>query len=480
VNDEWIHHFLNLNIMKKIYIAFSFGLIINQLAAQSGALGYGSQSFMAANSSNPALGGKDVRFVLGLGNFNLDATNSFKLTDLLTKTSTNTVINLSSFASKLSASNSLGMEMSSDLAHIGFRLAGFYVSAGAQMFSNSQVSFSNSAIKLLAEGNLKNPNVSLTNESIYSQTFISTHLGLSRSFLNDKLSIGVRVKQITGIAHLETKKLNYTIKTDANSYPLYALQLKSDVDIQAGGVFATVLNALGDSAKFANLSTNLTTNPVTGSGLGFDLGVSYHLNHKLSVSASAINLGSINWKQENGITAKAQGSGTFDWKGYNYRIGADDNADLNTDSITKAAKNALVPGTTPTAYSSSLPTAFHIGAAYQLSKKQQISVIYRTQTAGKVTNTLLGASYRLQLLKSLQISAGVSLPSGAAMTFGGGLVWSPGPVQLYLMSDNISGVDNVNRMHFQAGLNIVLRRKKDAVIPETPATLEPPKADKPK
>ena len=91
-----------------------------------------------------------------------------------------------------------------------------------------------------------------------------------------------------------------------------------------------------------------------------------------------------------------------------------------------------------------------------------------------------GDTYRLQLLKSLQLSAGVSLPSNAAMTFGGGFVWSPGPVQLYWMTDNISGVDNVNRIHMQAGLNIVLRKKKAAVVPEAATAPEPPKADKPK
>jgi hypothetical protein len=465
--------------MKKIYIAFSFGLIINQLAAQSGAVGYGSQSFISSNSSNPALGGKDVRFVFGLANFNLDATTSFTLSDLLTKSGTKTVLNLGTFAGKLAATNNFGMEVTSELGHLGFRVAGFYVSAGAQLFTNTQATFSNSAIKLLAEGNLKNPNTVLTGESFYNQTFISTYLGLSKSFLNDKLSVGVRLKQISGIGHLETQKLNYTIKTSTDSYPLYALNIKSDVNIQGGGIFATVLDAVGDSAKMAKLGTTLSNNSVTGSGFGFDFGVAYQLNEKLSFSASGINLGSINWKQENGVTAKSQGSGTFDWKGqtidYPYKTG------LNSDSIVKLAKDALIPGATKTAYSSSLPSTFYIGAAYQLSKKQQVSVVYRTQTAGQVTNTLLGANYRLQLLKSFQVSAGVSLPSNTAMTFGGGFVWSPGPVQMYFMTDNIGSADNAHRMHMQAGLNIVLRRKTDAVVPTAPpATPEPPKADKPK
>jgi Family of unknown function (DUF5723) len=466
--------------MKKIYIAFSFGLIINQLAAQSGALGYGSQSFISSNSSNPAVGGSDVRFVLGLPtNLNLDLTNSFKLSDMLTKTATNTVLNLSTFASSLSASNHFGLNVSADLAHVGLQVAGMYVSVGAQLFSNTQASFSNSAIKLLAEGNVSNPNVALTGESFYHQSFMATYVGASRSFLDDKLSVGVRLKQISGIGDLETKKLNYTIKTDATSNPMYALQIKSDIEIQGGGIFAVALDAVSDSAKRAKLATDMAANPVTGSGFGFDLGATYKINDKITVSASAINLGSISWKQENAVIAKGTGNGTFDWAGYNYKIGGT-NGTLNTDSITKLAKNALVPGTTHTAYSSSLPTAFYLGASYQLTPKQQISAMYRTQTTGQVTNTLLGLNYRLQVLKSLQLSAGVSLPSNASMSVGGGFVWSPGPVQLYLMTDNIStSIDNVNRTHIQAGLNIVLRKKKDAVAPIQSAP-EPPKAVKKK
>ncbi|MEN9612529.1 MAG: hypothetical protein RLZZ628_3343 [Bacteroidota bacterium] len=466
--------------MKKLYIAFSFGLIINQLAAQSGALGYGSQSFISSNSSNPAVGGSDVQFVLGLPtNVNLDVTNSFKLSDMLTKTATNTVLNLNSFANNLSASNHFGMNLSMDLLHIGFHVAGMYVSVGSQFFSNTQASFSNSAIKLLAEGNVSNPNVALTGESIYHQSFAANYIGASRSFLDDKLSVGVRLKQLMGVGDLETKKLNYTVKTDATSNPMYALQIKSDIEIQGGGIFATVLDAMGDSAKRAKLATDVTANPLTGSGFGVDLGATYKINDKITVSASAINLGSISWKQENAVTAKGTGNGTFDWAGYNYKIGGT-NAKLNTDSITTLAKNALVPGTTHTAYSSSLPTAFYLGASYQLTSKQQVAAMYRTQTTGQVTNTLLGLNYRLQVLKSLQLSAGVSLPSNASMTVGGGLVWSPGPVQLYLMTDNIAtNVDNTNRIHLQAGLNIVLRKKKDAVVP-IPSTPEPPKAVKKK
>ncbi|MEO0041773.1 MAG: hypothetical protein RL329_1221 [Bacteroidota bacterium] len=466
--------------MKKGYIISALSLIINSLSAQSGTAAYGSQSFLSSNSMNPALGVQDVKFVLGLPtNLNLDAQYSFKLTDLLEKTSTKTVANLTRFAGKLAATNHLDLDISSDLFHLGFRKGKNYVSVGAQLLTNTQATFSNTAAKLLLEGNKANPNAALTQESMYHQSTVAAYIGLARSFMkDDRLTVGIRVKQFNGIGHMESQKLNFNIKTNLNSTPLYALQIQSDVALQAGGVFGTALDAVGDTAKWANLKKTIQSNPITGSGLGADLGISFKVTEKLNVSASMLHLGSITWKKESAFTAKSRSASTFDWAGYSYKIGLD-NPTLNQDSIVKAAKNAVLPVMTLGSYSSSLPSAFYLGASYQLTQKQQISAVFRSQTIGNQTNTLLGANYRFQLWKALQLSAGVSLPSNSPMTVSSGLVFSPGPFQFYLMSDNVTGIDNANRIHLQAGFNLVFRKKKDNATVPVP-TPEPPKADLPK
>ncbi|MEN9610288.1 MAG: hypothetical protein RLZZ628_1102 [Bacteroidota bacterium] len=457
--------------MKKIYIAFSFGLILHSLAAQTGSLSAGSQSFLSNYAINPALGSSDVKFALGLPSLQLDMNNTFKISDLLEKTGSTTFADLNKFAHNLSDKNHFSLAATAQLGHLGIRIKGIYVSVGAELFSNTEASFSNMALKVFLDGNKMYPNVVLNDGNFYHQSFMTTYLGVSRTFLDDKLSIGIRMKQLKGIGHLETEKMNYSVQTDLNSNPAYALQIKTDMVAKAGGIFAPIFNALNNPTQLANLSSNIQSNLMTGTGLGFDLGVSYKINPKINVAASIINIGSLSWKQENGVDIASKGSGTFNWSGYSYKIGAD-NAPLNTDSLAQSAKDAFIPATTQTAYLSRLPTLFYVGASYQLSEKQQISGVFRSQKVGLFTNTLLGVNYRYQLLKSLQLSGGVSLPSNSNMTVGGGLVWSPGPVQLYLMTDNISNVDNAKRINLQVGLNIVLRTKKEMV--QEASKIEPP------
>jgi hypothetical protein len=464
--------------MKKIYIAFSFGLIINTLSAQIGSLSAGSQSFLSNYSMNPALGSQDVRFAIGLPSLQLDANNTFKLNDLFEKSGSTTIVDLNKIANNLSDKNHLSLAANAQLGHFGIRIKGIYFSVGAELFSNTEATFSNMALKVFLDGNRAYPNVVLNEGNFYHQTFITTYLGASKTFLNDKLSIGVRMKRLTGIGHLETEKLNYSIQTDVNSNPAYALQIKTDIVAKAGGIFTPTLNVLSDPKKSSTFNADQQANQMAGTGLGFDLGFAYKINPKINVSASLINIGSVSWKQENGVDVASKGSGTFDWSGFNYKIGAD-NPTLNTDSLKQSALDAFLPKTTQTAYLSRMPTLLYIGASYQLSDKQQISAVFRSQRVGLFTNTLLGVNYRYQLLKSLQVSGGVSLPSNSKVTVGGGFVWSPGPVQLYLMTDNLNHWDNANRINLQLGVNIVLRNKKE-MVPEGAKAAEAPKIEPPK
>jgi hypothetical protein len=465
--------------MKKIYIACSLGLIINTLSAQIGSLSAGSQSFLSNYSMNPALGSQDVRFAIGLPSLQLDANNTFKLNDLFQQNGSTTIADLNKIANNLSDKNHLSLAANAQLGHLGIRIKGIYFSVGSELFSNTEATFSNRALKVFLDGNKMNPNVVLNEGNFYHQTFITTYLGASRTFLNDKLSIGIRMKRLTGIGHLETEKLNYSIQTDVNSNPAYALQIQTDMVAKAGGIFTPTLNVLSGAKKISTFDADQQANQMAGTGLGFDLGFAYKINPKINISASLINIGSVSWKEANGVDIASKGSGTFNWSGFNYTIGGKDNVALNTDSLTKSALDAFLPKTTQNAYLSRMPTLLYIGASYQLSDKQQISGVFRSQKVGLVTNTLLGVNYRYQLLKSLQVSGGVSLPSNSNVTLGGGLVWSPGPVQLYLMTDNLSTWDNANRINLQMGLNIVLRNKK-GIVPEGAKAPEAPKIEPPK
>ena len=89
------------------------------------------------------------------------------------------------------------------------------------------------------------------------------------------------------------------------------------------------------------------------------------------------------------------------------------------------------------------------------------------------SNSVAGLSYGFSPLKSIQLLAGVNSVNFKSVSFGGGLVWHVAGTQLHLLADNISGlaaIDNTNRLQIQAGINIVLNRKKEVVSETAPTT----------
>jgi hypothetical protein len=109
--------------------------------------------------------------------------------------------------------------------------------------------------------------------------------------------------------------------------------------------------------------------------------------------------------------------------------------------------------------------------SYSMSDKHQVMAMLRSQSLNGTRTNLVGLKYQFTPMRSLQLMGGVSLVTDAPVSFGAGMVWSPGPFQLHLMADNIAGLaalDNNNYMQLQAGLNIVLKKRK-IVIVDTPA-----------
>ena len=102
---------------------------------------------------------------------------------------------------------------------------------------------------------------------------------------DDKLSIGFRPKLLLGAANIHTRESEIGLTTDATDYTLT-------------GDLNFVMNT-------SNVDTATVTDPATYSdpgiyfknmGFGMDLGATYDITEKFQVSASATDIGFINWK----------------------------------------------------------------------------------------------------------------------------------------------------------------------------------------
>ena len=454
--------------MKNIFFTILTLLSLNTLVAQTGLMGYGSKAIVPSMSANPAMT-TDARLVVALpfvSSFQLEATTSFRLAEAMVKNSKGkTVFDVSKFAAAAKEQNTATMNFGLDIFSVGFRTkSNYFISAGMQHFSTFKGTCSDDLLKLIADGNAGKPIVSLDKESIYINQFNAFYGGVSRSFLEERLTIGARLKMYQGIGHLQSDKAALTIKTDANSNPAYAISMTGSLQAEGAGIYGIAL----DSNLRKKFATNARSNSF-GKGFGLDFGASFKINDKINISASAVNLGSIKWKQDFARFVKLSGTGNFAFGGLKRQIGVDGQPTVgkNIDSIQANFDKAFTLSTSKVGYSRGLPSIIAAAVSYSISDKHQVMALLRSQSMNGDRVNLVGLKYHFMPIRSLQLMGGISVVTDAPLSFGAGVVWSPGPFQLHLLADNIAGLsawDNNNYTQIQMGLNVVLKKKKSAVV----------------
>ncbi|MDZ7879571.1 MAG: DUF5723 family protein [Saprospiraceae bacterium] len=452
--------------MKNIFCFILFLLSFNTLVAQTGLMGYGSKAVVPSMSANPALI-TDERLVIALplvSSFQMEATTSFKLAEAMVKNAAGkTVFDVSKFAAASKDQNSASMNLGLDIFSVGFRVKSTnFVSFGVQHFSTFRGTASDDLLKLIAEGNAGKPVVSLDKESIYINQFNAFYAGWSRTFLNEKLTLATRLKMYQGIGNMQSDNASLTIKTDANSNPAYAISMTGSLQAEGAGIYGIAL----DSNLRKDFATNVRSNLFgMGRGFGIDIGANFKINDKITLSASAVNLGSITWKQDFARLVKVSGTGNFSFGGLKRQIGAEGQPTVghDIDSIQSNFEKAFTLNTSKAEYSRALPSIIAAAVSYSVNDKHQVIALLRSQALNGTRVNLMGLKYQFTPMRSLQLMGGVSLMTDAPVSFGAGMVWSPGPFQLHFLADNIaawSALDNNNYMQLQMGLNIVLKKKK--------------------
>ncbi len=460
--------------MKKIFSTLLFLILSGLLMAQTGLLGYGSNAVMPLQMANPALAGEGARLVVALpliSSVSIEQKNSFKMTDMLRSEGTNTYLSFPKFLTTAIDRNYMNFNTSLDVFNIGFRVKDKnFFSIGSQVFGTADASFSKSFVKLLAEGNATNTTITLNNESMYINAFSALFLGYSRSLMNDRLKIGVKVKMLNGLAEMQANKDNFnaTITTDPNSNPAYALSVTSKIQIPVAGLMAIAIDSALNATAGNSLGSNATK---MGSGTGFDLGASFQVTSKLTVSASVINIGSINWKKEYSGKFMNGKSGSINYGGEKVDINNPDANKDASDNFEKVFKDAFDPKFVEGAYTSSLPKNMYVAVNYKISEKHQVSAVHRIQSYNGTSNSVTGLNYAFTPKQIIQLLGGVNFLDFKDPSFGAGIVFSPGPIQLHILADNVSGlsaIDDTKRMQIQVGLNVVLKNRKTASSAETP------------
>jgi len=411
-----------------------------------------------ANTLNPAFFPEGKKLAIGLPSFGLDARHSGDIgyDDLIRREGDRRIIDFSNLIDRLDPENRVRYAHRLETFSVGIRLPmGLTAMAGHAVRLHADGRYPKSLPQLLWNGN--GPYVGQTLDiAARAEVFDMNELSLGLAWQSGKWRIGGRYKYLNGISALATddNRRRATVYTDDD---IYQLTLQTDYAFHA----ASIISSIDTAGLGFDLETEVAEGRLFSSNRGqaFDLGVVFDLNDRLSLNASVLDLGGkIKWRSE-AHYFHSNGAYTFDgvvFPGTDI-INAADSLDFDTRLDTLNDIFQFVK--TPSEFETSLPVRYYLGGNYRYSDRWTFGLSLFHQNGGaENTLTALGLSARWTPLQWLTLGGMYSVNDHSAANLGFQLVCKPGPVQIYLMSDNLLNAFSPYQspaVNFRGGLALV-------------------------
>lgn len=294
--------------------------------------------------------------------------------------------------------------------------------------------------------------IDLSNEFVLNSF---NEYALGAAYKIGKITIGAKAKYLSGFRSAATDKdqNSATLYTDPDVYQItlnsdYRLNSSGTVDFNGFDEFDIRFDVNETNVEFFSENT----------GWAFEFGATFAVNEKLTVAASILDIGSIEWTED---TRNYTSQGTFTYEGLDISeaiTGNEEDPDFGNpldtiESIFRATE-------TNDSYTVDLPTKFYLSGQYQVNDKLDVGAAFFSEKFRDNTFQALSLSGRYQVLKQLTLGANYTALLEAEKNFNIGLnaVVKVGPVQIFGTTDNvISLINQDDAQYFSArfGVNLL-------------------------
>lgn len=435
--------------MKSLFISLLSIFIYFTASAQSDLLLYNFNAIPQSLHTNPAYE-QQTRLWIGLPGISGVQVhyhnNGFALIDLLEK-GTDVNANKDRIILGLDEKSQICLNQSTELLGVGFRAWKGFVTIGATEQIDFRMGFPADLMRLINAGNgiPENRNLDIGNFGFEALARTNYYIGYQRKY-NDKLRLGGRLKFIIGQAHINTERTEANIRTTDSS----SLVITTDALIRTAGI----ANLVDD--------TNTHFNFFPGNlGFGVDLGASYDFNDRWNFSASVLDLGFINWsKNTKDFTSK----GTYQFDGVDADLSQDRPVESFQNITDTLKKTFNFKESNGNSYNRALSSRFYLAANYHITQRHTVGLLYHGQVWNHRLFNDISVNYQGRLSDAFQLTVGYSIIDRTYSNLGAGFSLKLGPVQLYMLSDNVLNAiryENLKTSNVRVGINITLYDKKD-------------------
>ena len=281
--------------MKKIYLIILLAVTTVGASAQNLRTGYFLDGYSYRYQFNPAFQG-DRGFISlpVLSKLSLGVESTLAVKDFLYPTSSGT---LGTFLhpevpddvvmKNLGGRTMLNTNVDLNILGLGFRAKKTYHTLDVSLRANADVTLPGDIFRFMKVGASDgNAVYNLADLGATSDAYAQVAYGFSRRFL-DRFNIGIRVKALLGIESVRTDIKNLSLKMDSDQWMVSADGSATFSELPAklitGNEELDMINEMLTLVKKPNL------------GFALDFGVSVDLFKYLTLSASVLDLGFINW-----------------------------------------------------------------------------------------------------------------------------------------------------------------------------------------
>ncbi len=346
-----------------------------------------------------------------------------------------------------SVDNVLRGVMEVETFNIGYRFGQFQLGLNHVQKTDLYLKFPKTLAQLFLEGNgqFVGQEIDLSHDMHLTSY---NEFGLSGAVQLNKLNVGARVKFLAGIANASVEKGAISLFTDDD---VYQLTLDGDYALDASGLVNV------DDLDNFNLSlSTFSFNDFITENIGFaiDLGVTYEVNDKLNLSASVLDLGKINWK-ENVSKYVNQGKTNYDGFDFSQFVGNDS---ISFGNIVDTLENTFNFSEESESYSTNMPVKVYLSGTYQLNEKTRLGGLLYYENYRGEHFPVLGLSANTKFKKIFNVGTTYTVRKNSYFNLGLNFAVNYKAFQLFATADNVIGIfqpyksSNVN---FRGGLNLL-------------------------
>jgi len=380
--------------------------------------------------SNPAMVPK-YKFSLGLpgsSTFLLYSNSGFSYNDVVTKNAGTVSADLPKLYSRLENKNYITNAVQTDLFRLSFKFNPriyFTFNVTAKFYNSLMIPKDLTGLAINGTVPFINGTASLS-PKVESVGYVESAWGASYA-VNKNFVIGTRIKYLKGFANVTTESSSLDISLNSD----YTITAAAGLDSKSSGTHNFEQSGFDITKSYQGYLNN--------NGYAFDIGATYRLFDRLTLGASAVDIGRITWTNDTyGYSLdKSKANYTFQGIDLNKILQGNNNyIDAEVDTV----KNRFnLTEQKIGSYSTPLPGKIYFSSNYEIRRNFTVGALFFAEFLRERFSPSVTASVNKNFGRRFSGSLSYTATNNSYNNIGTGLALNGAHFQFYIVGDNLLG-----------------------------------------